>query len=311
MSETRWFYLKVGKSSSLAKEWLSGANPLKRPAVPIFFGRCSIADLRAGNCDKQAKHFYESSLPENRDLTVITVVGQGNVWFLKPSGELKEHDPSSGGEKSESTWKMMPVDFLLKNPLALKDVPPVLAGINANAYLGRGTYREMGKSQPPHWGNIKAVECVLGHALPAEHLTKENCGAPQLLECLSSVELETLVAKLFEAAGCFVPAYRGGCVQYVDLFAHNDTSQAITLEKLSIPPKGRLAIQVKGWQSLGKCPDEVDCLIGFEAPDAPNCFNGDWLLNQVKRFPTVLAWLKRSLDWLPSEFLSNYAAYGF
>src|SRR5207247_1188083 len=118
-------------------------------------------------------------------------------------------------------------------PLHLKDVPPVLAGINANAWLSRGTYREM-----TNWGNIKAVERALGHPLPPEHLKKENCGVPQLLECLSSVELETLVAKLFEAAGCFVPAYRGGCIQYVDLFAHNDTPHSITLEKLSIPPKG-------------------------------------------------------------------------
>ena len=76
MGQTRWFYLKVGQGNSLAKEWLSGANPLKRPAVPIFFGRCSIADLRAGNCDKQAKHFYESSLPKNRDWTVITALGK-------------------------------------------------------------------------------------------------------------------------------------------------------------------------------------------------------------------------------------------
>ena len=143
----------------MAKEWLAGANPLKRPAVPIFFGRCSIADLRAGNCGKQERDFYESSLPKNRDSTVITVVGQGNVWFLKPAGELREHDPSLRGEKSESTWKMMPVNFILKNPTKLKDVPPVLAGINANAYLGRGTYREMG-----NWGNIKAVERALVRA---------------------------------------------------------------------------------------------------------------------------------------------------
>jgi hypothetical protein len=138
MTKMRWFYLKVGTGNQLAKKWLDDSdNPLKRPAVPIFFDRCSIADLRAGNCAKQARHFYESTLIKNRSSTVITVAGQGNVWFLRPAGNLKEHDPSSDGEESKETWKMMPVDLLLPHPLNLKDVPPVLAGINANAYLSR------------------------------------------------------------------------------------------------------------------------------------------------------------------------------
>ena len=48
-----------------------------------------------------------------------------------------------------------------------------------------------------------------GSGLPIEHLESANCNPEQLLDCLSSVELETLVAKIFEAAGCFVPAHRG------------------------------------------------------------------------------------------------------
>src|SRR5262245_51922614 len=127
MGKTRWFFMKVGTGNSLANEWLSGNNPLKRPAVPIFFGRCSIADLQSGKCGTQEKDFYECSLSKNRDSTVITVVGQGSVWFLKPAGELKEHDPSTSTQQAESTYKMMPVDFILKTPLKLKDVPPVLA----------------------------------------------------------------------------------------------------------------------------------------------------------------------------------------
>ncbi len=300
MQPKRWFYLKVGKGNSLAADWFSGKNPLKCPAVPIFFGRCSISDLKSGKCDKQAKHFYECSLPENHEATVITVVGGGNVWFLKPTGSLVEYDPSEAGDQSPDTWKMMPVDFLLPKPLRLADVPPVLAGINANAYLSRGTFREM-----TNWGNIKAVERAMAHPLPVDHLKMENCKAPQLLECLSSVELETLVAKLFEAAGCFVPAYRGGSIQDVDLFAHNDCQSSVELGKLTIAPGERLAIQVKGWAQLSECPAEVDCFIGFEAPNLPKCFNGDWLLSEVKRYPSVLSWLRRSLNWLPPEFLSK------
>jgi hypothetical protein len=298
MSDMRWYYMKVEKGGKGTNKWLSGDNPLKRPALPIFYGRCSIADLRAGKCKQQEKDFYESSLPENRAFRVITVVFDGFVWFLRPAGNLEEYDP---GAELRDTYKMMPVDVILPK-IRLADVPPVLAGINANAYLSRGTFREMRNC----WGNIKAVECALGHPLPHKHLAQENCTAPRLFECLSSVELETLVAKLFEAAGCFVPAYRGGCVKDVDLFVHNESGGIIKLGKLVLAPEKRLTIQVKGRNHLKKCPSEVDCLIGLDAPNLPNCYDGDWLLSQVKRFPKVIDWLKHSLNWLPPEFLGKY-----
>jgi len=296
MAEMQWYYMKIGKGNKLANKWLSGDNPLNGPAVPIFFGRCSIADLGAGKCGPQEKDFYESSLPENRNARVIIVIFGGFIWFLRPGGELKEHDP---GAESRDTWKMMPVDFI-RPKLRLADVPPVLAGINANAFLSRGTFRKI-----TNWGNIKAIECALGHPLPQEHLAQKECTASRLLECLSSVELETLVAKLFEAAGCFVPAYRGGCIKDVDLFVHNDSGKVIELGRLVIDSKP-LSVQVKGKHPLNKCPSEVDCLISFKNPNQANCYDGDWLLSQVKGFPTVFNWLKRSLSWLPSEFLAKY-----
>jgi hypothetical protein len=298
MSDMRWYYMKVGKGNCDAEKWLNGDNPLKRPALPIFYGRCSIADLRAGKCKRQEEDFYESSLPENRAFRVITVVFGGFVRFLRPAGDLEEYDP---GAESRDTWKMMPVDFILPK-IRLADVPPVLAGINANAYLSLGTFREMKKNC---WGNIKAVECALGHPLPREHMAQDKCTALRLLECMSSVELETLVAKLFEAAGCFVPAHRGGCVKDVDLFAHNESGGTIELGKLELAP-GRWTIQVKGRNCLKRRPPEVDYLIGLDAPNLPGCYDGDWLLSQVKRFPKVIDWLKHSLSWLPSEFLAKY-----
>jgi hypothetical protein len=301
MSDMRWYYLKVGKGNSLAVEWLAGKNPLQRPAVLILYGRCSIADIKAGRRGQQEKDFYESSLPENQNARVITVVGGGYVWFLKPAAVLEEHDPSVDGSESNDTYKMMPVDLILPQPLRLAAVPPVLAGINANAYLSRGTYREI-----TSWGNIKAIQSALGRALPPEHLEQENCSSRHLLECLSSVELETLVAKLFEAAGCFVPAYRGGCIQDVDLFGHNDGKKPVEIGRLTVQPGQHLAIQVKGKAGHNKCPEAVDCFIALDAPNRPDCYDADWLLSEVKKHPSVLAWLKRSLVWLPAEFLSRY-----
>jgi hypothetical protein len=303
INSMRFFYLKLGKGNSLATEWLSGRNPLGKPAVVIFFGHRTIKDI--GDDNSQVKDFYQCSLPEVRDNTVMVVVGDGKAWFLKPAGEIIESEPPPNATQSlDSLWKIMPVEILLSGPLELKDVPPILAGINANAYLSRGTYREI-----THWGNIKAIYSVLQKPLPRKQLQDENCSAARLLECLSSIELETLVAKLFEAAGCFVPAYRGGCVRDIDLFVHNDRPDEIRLENLIIPAKGSLSVQIKGWTSLKECPEIIDCLIGFRVPKVPRCFDDEWLLRQVRSFSTVAQWCERSLNWLPEEFLAKYFFY--
>jgi hypothetical protein len=290
----QYYYLKIGKGNSLATDWLAGKNPLKRPAAVIFFGELPIEDTLN---NRQVNDFYLSSLPEKRDNTIMVTIGDGKAWFLKPAGEIVECDPPPDAtENLNNLWKMMPVEVISEQKLS--KIPPVLAGINANAFLSRGTYRKI-----TNWGNIKAIYCSLQKPLPDEHLQIENCNALRLLECLSSVELETLVAKIFEASGCFVPAYRGGCIRDVDLFVRNDTDEDINLSSLIIPAHHRLSIQVKGRTRLKECPKEVNCLIGFEVPQVSNCFDEEWLLKQIKRFPKVNDWLSRSLDWLPQEFL--------
>jgi hypothetical protein len=291
----RCFYLKIGKGNSLAIDWLGGNNPLGYPAAVIFFERCTIEDIRNGKSDSQAKDFYQSGLPEVREQILMIVIGHGSAWFLKPAGELMEYDSPLD---AKNLWKIMPVEIIASH--RLNQIPPVLAGINANTYLNQGTYREI-----KNWGNIKAIYYSLNLPLPKEHLSNENCNATRLLECLSSVELETLVAKLFEAAGCFVPAYRGGCIKDVDLFAHNEQNIDVNFDGLIIPSRKGISIQVKGRADLKECPKTVDCLIGFEVPRASNCFDGKWLLSQVKAYPNVANWLRRSLSWLPQEFISN------
>lgn len=266
---------------------------MQRPAAVIFFRHSTIEEIRNGKSDPQAKDFYESSLPGAHHRTLMVVVAHGTAWFLRPAGELIEHYSSTD---TENLWKIMPVDIISSQRLT--EVPPVLAGINANAFLSRGTYRKI-----TNWGNIKAIYCSLDWPLPDEHQEAEAHSPLRLLECLSSIELETLIAKVFEAAGCFVPAYRGGQIRDVDLFIYNDGKTEIRLDTLSVPPKSGKSIQVKGHTKLKECPKSVDYLIGFDVPKSPKTFDEKWLLNQAKTFPSVAKWLKRSLNWLPEEFV--------
>ncbi len=296
----QYFYMKVGKSNSLAEDWLAGKNPINQPAVVIFFGKSTITEIKKHKKNSQTRDFYESGLPKNRKNTLIVVIAHGRGWILSPMGLVKEYKPTlRDAYNLNDIWKIMPVKIL--RSFNLKDIPPSLAGINANSYLVQGTYRKISNR-----GNIKAIHSVLKLPLPKEHLNAYEPKSSDLLECLSSVELETLVAKLFEANNCFVSAYRGGNIQDIDLFVHNDTVRNINLDGLIVPKNNAVTIQVKGWSQLNSLPEAIDCLIAFDAPGKPNCYDADWLMKQIKRNSKVKKWLKRSLDWLPPSFVSSY-----
>jgi hypothetical protein len=298
----QFFYLKLGKGNVLIEPLLTG-KLLGYPAVAIFFLDCTIEGFRDGKAISQAGNFYFSGLAENREKTIMVVVDDGCVWFLKPAGNVGLHHPASDSPyiayNERKPWKVMPVEIIQKQ--RLRKVPSILAGINANTYLQMGTYRKIS-----HLGNLKAIYFALNELLPHEHLKEENCQPINLFECLSSVELETLVAKLFEDAGCFVPAYRGGYIKDVDLSVHNDQQNPVQLGELMIPAGESKSIQIKGRTNLKETPTSADILIAFGLPNSPNCYNEHWLLAQVRAHPCVLAWFKRSLNWLPNEFISKY-----
>lgn len=308
-----FYYLKLGPGNKLAKPWLDGDNPLRRPAVFVYFGKATIDQiLRADPAAdpylryrnrKQALDFINSARPERRANVVMVVVAKGRIWFLQPDGDIVEYQPAAHEVRSDALWKILPVKIIAEKGVA--DVPAVLAGINSDKYLVMGTY-----SPIRHWGNIMAIHHVLGLPLPPEHLETRELTATRILECLGSVGLETLVAKLLEAAGCFVPAYRGGGMQGVDLFAHNDGSRSITVGDMLIPPGESKSIQVKSKEmdekEMAKNPLAADCLIALKGPPDAACYDAEWLLEQVRGYPQVLAWLERSLSWLPAEFLAHY-----
>ena len=296
-----YFLLKIGKGNSEAIDWLEGRrpNPFGRPGAVIYFDNLTEADYRAGKGSSQPRVFFEIGADQKSwNETRMVVVCEGVVWVLKPAGEVIFMPEIDRPDKTRCTPKAMPVDVLARCPM--KDVPPVLACIGVNQFYVRGTFRRIN-----HWGNFKAIDQTVGAPCTGEHWDLAKQGPTQLLECLGSVEFETLIAKLLEARGFFVPAYRGGVIQHIDLFAHNDTDADLDLEGLKILARQAASIQVKTW-SNGKAKTEaVDYLIGFDVKGA-GTFNSEWVLKQVLDCHSAAAWLKRSLNWLPRELLLNF-----
>lgn len=288
-----YFHLKLGQGNSLAADWLAGRNPLGRSAAPIFFDNLTAQEYVSGQGSADSREFVRRGEPSLRDHTLMVVLHAGEALLLRPAGAV-EFLPS--GKTSNGEWlttKAMPVDLIARR--SLKNVPPVLAGLGANQYYTRGTFRALND-----WGNFKAVDWLAGRVGQGVHWEPNENGPDQILECLGSTELETLVAKLFESHGCFVPAYRGGVMKNIDLFTHNDNPTPITVGSLTMPSRGSASVQVKRWALGMTCPAAVDCLFGIGVT-GPNTVDGAAWLQLVRTKPTVLEWLKRSLDWLPDS----------
>ncbi len=119
----RYFYLKIGHRNCLAEDWLSGKNPIGLPAGVIFFGKCTIEQIKADDYKvPQVKDFYLSSLPENWGNRIIAVIGHGKGWIIQPSGNLQEHHPTPADKYYlDDYWKILPVKIL--KSFSLKEIP--------------------------------------------------------------------------------------------------------------------------------------------------------------------------------------------
>lgn len=316
MSEERFFYHKIGSGNKHAEAWLSGINPLQRPAAVISFGDVTVEDIKEGRMEggshskQQARDFIET--PEKNWNETYIVVVNTKAWFLKPAGFIEECRSSWEGGQNR-LLKIMPVQIIKKK--RLDEIPFILVSINSNRWLGSGTYRKI--TSKKNRGNLKAIYAVLGKEWEPTWYGESPLS---LLECLSSVELETLVAKIFETQGFFVPAYRGGCLKGIDLLAYNQSPKLIHLhpsnrDVIEISPGEALSIQVKGGAKIKK--DSIPrgtVLIGYGnsfEDEYVTSFDGDWLLKQVKGSPQVENWLRRSLEWVPEthlERLLNHAS---
>lgn len=284
----------MGDSNYLAKDYLAGKNELGSPAIPIYFNGApanEAAFLSAGGAKEQGRLFFECG--NDTEHKNIVVIHDGKVTMASPSGNVI-FKPSTKHKGYNGYVKLLPIT--IQSPqLSITEVPAILASMTANRYYYSGTFREI---KDP--GNLNALQHITNRAIP----TPANPSLVNLLYCLSSFELETLVAKLLEEAGCFVPAYRGGNMIGADIFAYNDTPSAINIAGLSIlPGKKGVSIQVKrSNMTLATPPAGVDYLVGIALKPSTSNFDHTWFLNALATPSKTKEWLKRSLHWLPYAY---------
>lgn len=275
----------------------------------IFYGTDTVEEVRDAELtrqNEQAKRFIEVGDDGTRKKnTLIATVQDGFVWIyqcigIAANGELL--NIVGRGETQPALPKSFPIQLFDGFPKRISDVPPILAGTKAHKFVTLGTFSKL--STKSMAGNIAAIQAATG--------CWEDNFTVDPLDCLASVELETLVAKLFEAHGCFVPAARGGVLPGVDLFvAPAGSVQLGRLNLLARPGKNRniYSIQIKkkaqingalnGWLQR----DDTHVLITLDDTDDQSIrhFGKEWLRDAINQTPAVGEWLMESLKWLPLE----------
>ena len=297
--EDRFYLLNIkhpyrwAADKSAAEYWLDDHKK-----APIFYGDITIDSIRQGGYAKnrrgeQPANFVD--LLENaRDSfrPIMITIDSGKVWIYTPKDGPHycngAHRPDNG-----DVPKFFHVEQLARVRVA--EAPLVLSSMRANRWLSSGTFVPLVGNQ--YEGNIEAVRTVA--ELQAKPISR--------LDCLSSVELETLVAKLFEENGYFVPAHRGGFVDGFDLVVKPRGATGFALADGSEP----LAIQVKlrvtdeksalAWLSqephrflVSSQKDPFKHLGRVEA----QVLDRRWLMDALRKSPRTTEWLEESTHWV-------------
>jgi hypothetical protein len=244
---TRFYNLNLRHPCKKAEDYLQ--NNL----AAIFFGEISIEDILKGDHTQltarqaaEARAFCKIANNADQNIVIVTIADD-KVWIYKPMGAVRDGEiisyqdkrsASHGGQNDRE--KLLPIEHLIPGAVEpggyrrIQDVPLILASMKANQYFARSTFTEIRPERHP--GNIFAIQC---------EINKHPAKVPELLDCLSSIELETLVAKLFEESGFFVPAYKGGFLQNIDLFVRTLSTKPITFMGRDWHANVTYALQVK------------------------------------------------------------------
>lgn len=297
-----------------AAYWLGGNKAL------VYFGTETVETINQAKKPIEAFNFIQlGDNVENWDDCVVTTIQNGRIWIYKPAGKVEDGEKISfKRSKNDATdtldiLKTMSVKMVHERPLSISQVPLILASMRVNPKFSLSTFWEIDRKK--YIGNIAAIQAATGEWEPGFKVDP--------LECLSSIELETLIAKLFEAHDCFVPAYKGGFLADVDLFV--TPKSRVKLAGLVLNPskndKKRLtwSIQVKKSVKLDKLDRRLADWLTRERhllitlnenadrrhpPVTDHHLNRDWLRDAIAQTPSVQGWLAESLSWLPEEHQS-------
>lgn len=281
-----YYILNINYQGKSAVDYWLG----ERGIAPVFYGQTTIDQLRSGkdhNLKLQAyldaKTFVHTFHETNKD-AVIFSIGEEFIYIFKQKGPLAEIE-----KYEDDLVKGFKIEIIKKIKINL--CPLVLTSIKANRKISSGTFKDL--SSHLYLGNTRALEFLL----TGKEVVVPNYS--EYLQCLSSLEFETLVAKFLEEKGFFVPAYKGGFIKNFDLFCRNLTGHPIGLDQKKIQPHEVLSVQIKLNLKKSHLIRAVDMYFCINSDvHQSNIYDWRYFEKEIVAGSATAKWLKTTLDWV-------------
>ncbi len=312
----RYFFLKMGSGNSFAASLIRGVLDGTPSVVGFLKGR-SLEELAAyhaspeGRSPGQIYALYRWAIGDTPGHVVTAA--DGRLWILTATGAVNEinRDRFSAlvGEPPHDDDRVLGVTVSIAVEERLAEVPTALAQINANRRLSSSSFKEI----KDEYGACAAIDHVLFRAgIIQEYPTVVENGKDleHLMLCLSRNEQIELIARAIGSLGLHVSAPTGGFVKNIDLFIKNDHVFPVKLGSFVVPGRtkfrpGTVGLEIR--TSPSRVADEISPAVEFTVapgvvvPDHPDprLLDIRWLVGLLTNAPEAVAWLERTLRWLP------------
>lgn len=302
--------LKLNNNIQLQNLFDAAHNLEEMKRAPIFFGDYEHEDYTNAKKNKKklgdfnTKQLNEACefinlYKENKEARIITI-GSEKIWIYKIKGQIKNEKIEFG------KFRQKYYDIEIIKHSKIEDVPYILATMKTNQAFSRNTFRIIDEKK--YEGNIAAIK----------YLTDElNDFKIDPLKTLSSVQLETLVAKIFEKNGAFIPAWRGGTLKGIDIIAEFEKNIPDNLFKVKIQKK-KIKIQIKIQLNDDDKIEKLKKSLKYEpnfflitGDDKPhkklkdfhekNYLTSKWLNQQINSCDKIRNWFEKCIKWLPTQ----------
>jgi hypothetical protein len=308
---------RFSKTQSAAQYWLDH----EKKAV-VFYGPESVEELNTPGVNPKLAKAARAQLFDflsivqcnnaNANKTVFITVDSGFVWIYSPEEGPFTGDRFSLPEKHGGgfdTAKYYRYDLIKKTKVS--QVPLILASMKSNQHFSRRTFAEIGDiksgNRQRYAGNIAALLSVMGYWPDGFKIDP--------VDALSSIELETLVSKIFEEKGCHVPAARGGSLPDIDLFVfppqlglpslrEPGSERAYSVQiKLSVGDSSEWR-KLKNWCDLDNGNILITLQRDAEIPKSISFPPGalltrEWVVAALRECRSTNNWFEKVIGWLP------------
>lgn len=297
------YYLLQIKEGPHGGPFYDTVNKWISAGYAAVFTKDPLGKIGTNPVSADVEKFIELFNSTQNDDSIILSIGEDetstdSLYIYQKDGPLEEITSLSVDKENYKTCNYVDnaIGFKIKllKKIKVVECPLVLATIKSNTRLTKGTFKSIEdpnnseSHMNSYFGNIKALKYILNGK--KEKVAVDSFA--EYMECLSPIEFETLIAKLKEEEGYFVPAYKGGMLKDYDLICKKNGRQENIQIKLNLSKDTYNKYKKKGLI--------IYCVSKSEKIVDPTVTIYDWqdIEKLINKSPNTKKWLSQTLDWV-------------